>query len=1293
MSWKLDNIDFKAFGVYVSKSTGVLDLPEIVDTSIDWFDANGRDYWQAIGDVKYSDKDVVLHCFLKAGGYSDFKAKTAAFFTALTGPGKRILLTPYGNTLDVSLQNEVVVTSPNSYFETMQTGVFTLRLTVSGDDRRKFMSIYNAGALVSVAPYSDGSLKKSLGGIPEIAFSTEVNSSKNFGPGDYIIFNGEKYVSFDTPPEDQLASNKYRYKLTFKHQFYYLDDVQFRILGLSSTSWQSTVDEVITMLVTNSERLHPGLFVKGMVAFTQSKLNVFSGESCLSVLTRIVKDFELEWDFKTLENGSIQINVKQSIDTVTGLTFEYGKDKELYRVSRPVFSRENICTHLYAYGSEKNLPLTYGHPQLKLAVEPIVFPYDGDPVERTKTFDIKPERTGEVTSYAPGNPFGIVDPSMDFDLKEKDASGNTKWLIDGTTAKIVFNTGDMAGFEFEVQDYIHATKTFKLLPYTDETGEVYPTDVLFPTAGDEYKILDINVPDSYVTDAETRLSVVANVWLNELMTKDIPNELETKPRGAYQALYPGNLITLKHTSSGVEKTSRISEISTNLMNFVSVITLSTTVNTPLLAQISNNISGIESSVASVRSENAGSRLTGGLVSKTIPKLTKAVALIDTDKLEAHAVGKTESGYIDLAQLTAYMQSKFGVTIESTKTTWDRDMHIAGNLTASGDVIAYMASAVTGTVLDALSVSSPLVKTDTNIVLNLNPAHFSVTGGQLNYIGTVGMTSVNWTDIVSRPTLLSQFTNNLGNYGGFALQSSISNINNTSDIAKPVSTLQIAEFATKVDVISGKGLSTNDYTSVEKSKLSGIATSANNYSHPSTHAPSVIAQDASNRFVTDTEKGTWNGKQTALNGTGLVRMSGTGVSYDNTAYLPLTGGTMTGTINTLPPPLYTTITQCITAPINIPRTSTVEAGGFVPMMHSVTRIPTGYLKQVSIGQFRESGNGWNGGIYLGQGGNDNNPTEYFLMKFGGDLTHSNGNNFYHSGNLNKSTIPFTASTVTATNLDLNGGGNISGQVTTGLATSQKNAGIYGTYDSYRINHIWSMGSGFTVPADGTTFGNLYGMAYKHTNNTTGGTMAGGHQIVFCDNGQAKSAIGLGGGFWTSGTVTAAGLQINGAATATGTINSQNLVLNRSGNGVELLRFNTERPWTFTQYSTAGTAELRLNDTFGSKTFRIVDIPNGGNISFANGSIIASAEVTAFSDRRLKSNIQVLRLRGELSPVTYIKDGKASIGFIAQDVRQFYPELVLGDESKEMLSLNYQQLTAVLYAEILNLKREIRELKPN
>ncbi|MEK8131242.1 hypothetical protein WMW72_25370 [Paenibacillus filicis] len=68
-----------------------------------------------------------------------------------------------------------------------------------------------------------------------------------------------------------------------------------------------------------------------------------------------------------------------------------------------------------------------------------------------------------------------------------------------------------------------------------------------------------------------------------------------------------------------------------------------------------------------------------------------------------------------------------------------------------------------------------------------------------------------------------------------------------------------QLATKVDKIAGKQLSTEDFTTAEKTKLAGVAAGANAYVHPSNHPPSIIVQDANNRFVTDAEKASWTAK--------------------------------------------------------------------------------------------------------------------------------------------------------------------------------------------------------------------------------------------------------------------------------------------------------------------------------------------------------------------------------------------------------------------------------------------------
>lgn len=52
-----------------------------------------------------------------------------------------------------------------------------------------------------------------------------------------------------------------------------------------------------------------------------------------------------------------------------------------------------------------------------------------------------------------------------------------------------------------------------------------------------------------------------------------------------------------------------------------------------------------------------------------------------------------------------------------------------------------------------------------------------------------------------------------------------NVDNTSDLNKPISTATQAALDQKVDKVTGKGLSTNDFTTAEKEKLAGIAAGA------------------------------------------------------------------------------------------------------------------------------------------------------------------------------------------------------------------------------------------------------------------------------------------------------------------------------------------------------------------------------------------------------------------------------------------------------------------------------------
>jgi hypothetical protein len=130
---------------------------------------------------------------------------------------------------------------------------------------------------------------------------------------------------------------------------------------------------------------------------------------------------------------------------------------------------------------------------------------------------------------------------------------------------------------------------------------------------------------------------------------------------------------------------------------------------------------------------------------------------------------------------------------------------------------------------------------------------------------------------------------------------LGNVDNTSDASKPVSTAQQTALNLKSDTTHTHGAATTSVagfmSASDKSKLDGVATSANDYSHPANHPPSIITQDTNNRFVTDAEKTAWNAKQAALvSGTNIKTVNNT--SLLGAGNIEIEGGVTLSTEQTL-----------------------------------------------------------------------------------------------------------------------------------------------------------------------------------------------------------------------------------------------------------------------------------------------------------------------------------------------------------------------------------------------------------
>ena len=158
---------------------------------------------------------------------------------------------------------------------------------------------------------------------------------------------------------------------------------------------------------------------------------------------------------------------------------------------------------------------------------------------------------------------------------------------------------------------------------------------------------------------------------------------------------------------------------------------------------------------------------------------------------------------------------------------------------------------------------------------------------------------------------------------------------------------------------------------------------------------------------------------------------------------------------------------------------------------------------------------------------------------------------------------------------------------------------------------------------------------------------------------------------------------------------------------LNRSNTVRMTSRTPKITAGTATLSAAGAVSfaeinqggiqivtSATKLVRSDFNSSDAFSVTGSLSATGNITAFSDERLKDDIEtldgskVLDMRG----VSYTKDGKAGSGVIAQELEKVAPELVMTNEKEDgMKSVAYGNLVGYLIEAVKDQQKQIDELK--
>lgn len=422
---------------------------------------------------------------------------------------------------------------------------------------------------------------------------------QSYGIGDVITVFGRDYRLNRLPKVSKTGMQEYQYDLEFEGIQYDLMRVTYdvninttnnQLQDIQGDSLTGDLKRFMEVLISNANRVFPGKWALGVCPETDgdNTLTFSESDNCLSVLQTLCSEdkFGVEFEIERV-NGVYVINIKKTIGQTLPFVLEYGKGKGLYSISRENVSSSNIVTRLKVYGSTENITAKYRADRLCMFGKDKTSSYieKADAVakygifEGRKNFDIKPTFTGKVSSVVDGDVLSFIDTSFPFDINAKNASGETLYLISGVSAKVHFNSGNLAGYEFEVHAYDHATHKFTLVKQTDDRGNVFPSETspAFQIGkNDTYKVLDIAYSRDIEEAAEKKLAEEGNKYYDQNsqpkvqysvnVTKAfIENKLALSD-GITNVFAPGDYLPIKDDEIGVDKSIRIKSFTRNVLD-------------------------------------------------------------------------------------------------------------------------------------------------------------------------------------------------------------------------------------------------------------------------------------------------------------------------------------------------------------------------------------------------------------------------------------------------------------------------------------------------------------------------------------------------------------------------------------------------------------------------------------------------------------------------------------------------------------------------------------------------------
>lgn len=409
------------------------------------------------------------------------------------------------------------------------------------------MIIYKADGtqLVSINATDSSVRSREIGGDHTLTLYYSLAEHVEIPVGSYCIYEGMTYTLEEPEAFTMDHSRKFNYTVVFQSAQYKLQRFKFRDVvyaastgvfgGTHKLKFNLTAKPIdhLQMIVDNLNERDSGWSIGDCIDDDEKYLS-YNHVFCIDALKQLADEYKTEWEV----NGKVISLHKVEYNKTSPLDLNYGKGNGLKGgIQRENYTEKNPCEVLFPEGGEQNIDSsTYGSDVLLLPKSQTI-KYDGIKFEgedgyveanareyvtdeygysirrANKTLttkaedsidctDLYPKRVGTVSQVIceseANNYYDIVDTTI------PDALDFSKCLIAGEQMTIIFQSGMLAGKEFDVS-YIAAAvgdlpgKRFAIVPQKID-GLTMPGGDFIPRVDDKYAIFHCSLPSAYICD-------------------------------------------------------------------------------------------------------------------------------------------------------------------------------------------------------------------------------------------------------------------------------------------------------------------------------------------------------------------------------------------------------------------------------------------------------------------------------------------------------------------------------------------------------------------------------------------------------------------------------------------------------------------------------------------------------------------------------------------------------------------------------------------------------------------------